>query len=178
MGVIQELIDTLHDSNAWQRQIELRRSEYLIAKGETKTDFYLIEEGTIRIFIADDDTEHTIRFGYSGEIICALDSFFSNQPTDFYIQAIKKSRLQSISKSKFYEIINGSEKTKAVWGDVLGSFIIQQIEREKDLLIESPLERYKKVFSRSPHLFQEVPHKYIASYLRMTPETLSRLKKS
>jgi CRP-like cAMP-binding protein len=56
--------------------------------------------------------------------------------------------------------------------------IYQQLEREKDLLTSSPTERYAKVKQRSPQLFQEIPHKYIASYLRMTPETLSRLKKS
>jgi len=55
---------------------------------------------------------------------------------------------------------------------------LQQMERERDLLTSSPMERYLRVKDRSPQLFQEIPNKYIASYLRMTPETLSRLKKS
>jgi hypothetical protein len=54
--------------------------------------------------------------------------------------------------------------------------ITQQIEREIDLLTVSPTERLKRVLERSPNVFQEVPLKYIASYLRMTPETLSRLR--
>ncbi len=52
------------------------------------------------------------------------------------------------------------------------------MEREQDLLINSPEERYRRVLKRSPQLFQEVPHKYIAAYLRMPPETLSRVKKA
>ena len=56
--------------------------------------------------------------------------------------------------------------------------ILQQLEREKDILTSSPIERYKRVLKRSPQLFQEIPNKYIADYLRMTPETLSRIKKS
>ena len=60
---------------------------------------------------------------------------------------------------------------------MLGELIYQQMERERDILTSSPLERYKRVLSRSPQLFQEIPNKHIASYLRMTPETLSRLKK-
>ena len=48
----------------------------------------------------------------------------------------------------------------------------------KDILINSPMDRFQRVFKRSPQLFQEIPNKHIASYLRMTPETLSRLKKS
>jgi hypothetical protein len=56
--------------------------------------------------------------------------------------------------------------------------IYDQFEREKDILTYSPLKRYQRVLKRSPQLFQEIPNKYIASYLRMSPETLSRLKKS
>ena len=56
--------------------------------------------------------------------------------------------------------------------------IYTQLEREKDILISSPHTRYERVLKRSPQVFQYVPHKYIASYLRMSPETLSRLKKS
>ena len=52
------------------------------------------------------------------------------------------------------------------------------MERERDILTSSPLERYNRVLKRSPLLFQEIPNKYIADYLRMTPETLSRIKKS
>jgi CRP/FNR family transcriptional regulator, anaerobic regulatory protein len=58
------------------------------------------------------------------------------------------------------------------------SLIVQQIEREVDLLTASPTERLARVLKRSPNLFQEVPLKYIASYLRMTPETLSRIRNS
>jgi hypothetical protein len=56
--------------------------------------------------------------------------------------------------------------------------ILQQIEREKDLLLDSPKDRFERVFQRNPKIFQLIPDKHIANYLRMSPETLSRLKKS
>jgi len=55
---------------------------------------------------------------------------------------------------------------------------VQQLEREIDLLHPSAKERYKRLAERSPQILQEVPHKYIADYLRMSPETLSRITKS
>jgi hypothetical protein len=58
----------------------------------------------------------------------------------------------------------------------LEDLVVQQLEREKDLLINAPGERFERVLTRSPKLFQEIPNKYIANYLRMSPETLSRLK--
>ena len=57
------------------------------------------------------------------------------------------------------------------------SIMAAQIEREIDILTNSPKERYLRVLKRSPQLFQEIPNKHIASYLRMSPETLSRMKK-
>ncbi len=67
---------------------------------------------------------------------------------------------------------------KELWNQVMEALIIQQFERECDLLIQAPQIRFKRVQERSPRLFQEVPLKYIASYLRMTPETLSRIQNS
>lgn len=64
------------------------------------------------------------------------------------------------------------------WNDVLQQLILQQFEREIDILTASPRMRYERVLKRSPNLFQEIPHRYIANYLRMSAETLSRLKKS
>lgn len=70
------------------------------------------------------------------------------------------------------------EKNKVHWMKILENLLLQQIEREIDILTNSPKERYLRVLKRSPLLFQEIPHKHIANYLRMSPETLSRLKKS
>ena len=64
-----------------------------------------------------------------------------------------------------------------LWKQILELLVYQQMEREIDLLTYSPQKRYERVLQRSPQLFQEIPSKYIASYLRMSPETLSRLKK-
>lgn len=68
--------------------------------------------------------------------------------------------------------------TMKEWVNVLQTLSLQQLDREIDLLTTSPKARYERVLERSPRLFQEIPHRYIANYLRMTPETLSRLKKS
>ena len=62
------------------------------------------------------------------------------------------------------------------WIGVLENLVLQQMEREIDLLTTAPRERYLRVLGRSTALFQEIPHRYIANYLRMSAETLSRLK--
>ncbi|RLJ32110.1 CRP-like cAMP-binding protein [Chryseobacterium sp. 7] len=161
----------------WERK-EFRRNEFLKISGSTDTSIYFIENGSVRIFMMDENEERIIRFGYTGNIIVSLDSFLSGKPSNLYIQAIKKTTVKMASKKDFYEFVKADEEHMKFWMNVLEDLVLQQLEREKDLLINAPGERFERVLKRSPKLFQEVPNKYIANYLRMSPETLSRLKKS
>lgn len=178
MNDIEILIQTMLDHDLWEGQVQLKRHEYLKVEGSIDTNLYYIVNGSLRVFVLDGDDEHTIRFGYQGNLICSLDSFITESPSSFYIQALKKTNLKLIKKKTFFAFINSDKKLQPLWVRILELLILQQMEREKDLLTSSPKERYRRVASRSPQLFQEIPNKYIAEYLRMTPETLSRIKKS
>ncbi len=178
MNSIETLIQEIENQNLWEKDLALTRNEYLKVQGSIDTNLYFILKGSLRIFIIDEYEEHTIRFGYKNNLIASLDSYITNKPSDLYIQAIKKTELKVISKNSFTDFIWSSEEYLKIWLDMVNELVYQQMERERDILTTSPLERYKRVLRRSPQLFQKIPHKYIASYLRMTPETLSRLKKS
>jgi len=172
------LLQNIEENNLWKERIVLNRNEYLKVSSSIDTNVYLIDSGSLRIFIIDEFEEHTIRFGYKNNLIVSLDSFISGNPSDFYIQAIKKTEVRVLKKSSLNKLIDSSLELQQNWNEILEQLILQQLERERDILTTSPIERYKRVLKRSPQLFQEIPNKYIASYLRMTPETLSRLKKS
>lgn len=176
MTPLQALLNELE--NQWSHSITLKRNEFLVQKNTVHTDLYFVEEGSLRVFIEDEIEEHTIRFGYRNSIITALDCFLTGQPTSFYIQAIKACKLKVISKEDYMRFINSKSEYQEVWKNLLENFVYQQIEREIDLITYSPQKRFERVFKRSPQLFQEIPQKYIASYLRMTPETLSRILKN
>jgi CRP/FNR family transcriptional regulator, anaerobic regulatory protein len=176
--LLDQLVEELDRNKAWEGAKIFNRNEFLVREGRTNTDLFYILSGSIRIFFTDGPEENIIRFGYRGSMISALDSYIQENPTKLSLQAIRKTEVKHISKERFMEVLNSSPHYKEIWIKLLEILILQQMEREQDLLTSSPAERYKRVLSRSPQLFQEVPHKYIASYLRMTPETLSRMKKS
>lgn len=177
MNPAQELVDFLDRENLWEDSIELRRGELLKEANTTDTHIYRIRSGSLRVFVVDEHEEHTIRLAYQGNIIGALDSFFTEQPSDLVMETLKRSTIDRISKSAFFSSLN-AYGLMSKWQALLPILILQQMERERDLLTASPAERYQRVLKRSPQVFQEIPHKYIAAYLRMTPETLSRLQKS
>jgi Cyclic nucleotide-binding domain. len=173
-----ELIAWIEQNQLVEKTIEIERNGFLKTAGSIDTQIYLVEEGSLRVYIMDENEERTIRFGYQNNILVSLDSFLTEKPSEFVIQTLKKTRVKVISKKAFVEFINREETNRKLWVKILEDLVIQQIEREKDLLISSPKERFERVMKRSPQLFQEIPHRHIANYLRMTPETLSRLKKS
>jgi CRP-like cAMP-binding protein len=172
------LLNKINDENLWQKEIHLKRNEFLKVNGDIDTNIYFIKNGSLRIFVIDEAEEHTIRFGYENNLIAALDSYLSEKPTEYYIQAIKATEVLVINKTVINGLIINNPELQIFWNQLLEHIIIEQLERERDILTTSPLQRYRRVLGRSPQLFQEIPSKFIASYLRMTPETLSRLKKS
>lgn len=161
-----------------EKTIELKRNQYLLSGDKRDTNIYCIEQGSLKVSILKDDDEQIIRLGYKENLIVALDSFLTNKPSAFYIQAIKKTTLKVISKEQLNTFINSDIQNQVLWNKILENLVLQLMEREVDLLTSSPKERYLRVLARSPQLFQEIPNKYIANYLRMSPETLSRLQKS
>lgn len=150
----------------------------LVKEGDIETSLYYVSSGALRVFLLSEFEEMTIRFGYEGSYINSLSSFINNRPSEFYIEAIRKSTITIIPKSRLEEIIYNDTESMQEYIALMEALVTQQIEREIDLLTVSPAERLKRVLERSPNLFQQIPLKYIASYLRMTPETLSRIRKS
>ena len=160
-----------------EKTITISRNDFLKVKGSIDDNIYFVESGSLRLFVLADDEEQIIRFGYQQNLIVSLDSILTGRPSDLCIQAIKKTVLKIITKKQIEQFLK-IEANKNLWITILENLVVQQMEREIDILTSSPKERYQRVLKRSPQLFQEVPNKHIANYLRMTPETLSRLKKS
>ena len=180
MNLFEELEEKIaqHPTVLWEKEISLKRNEYLKKPGTVDTNIYFIKSGSLQILLETEEDDITFRFAYEGNIISALDSFLSQKPSDFAIKAIKKSEVKVMRKELFDEFISSSSDNLQLWQRILSTIILEMGEREKDLLLYSPEKRYQRVLERTPALFQLVPAKYIASYLRMTPETLSRIRKS
>ena len=160
-----------------EKTLTLQRNEYLSVSGTIDTNIYFVKSGSLRIFVSNDkDEDQIVRFGYTNNLVVSLDSYLTGKPSVFSIQALKKTDLRVITKKQLQDYLNRDHHS-VLWNNILENLVLQQMERELDLLTSSPEERYQRVLTRSPQLFQEIPHRYIANYLRMSAETLSRLQK-
>jgi len=160
----------------WTFPKQLKRNEYLSDIGQIERHLFWIESGTLKICYLQNGTEICSGFGYPETLICSYPSFILNRPAEYYIQAITPCKLVGISRSHFYEIIENNIRLERAWRKITEFAILGKIEREIDLASYTPEERFLRLWQRSPHLFQLIPQKYIASYLRMKPETFSRIK--
>lgn len=158
--------------------VTLSRNGVLIASGQRERFCYLVESGALRVVYQSESQQQNIRFGYAGSAITSLPAFFDESPSLFDIIAIRKSEIKCFEKNALLQFVESTQKNQKLFQYILQDLVRQQIEREIDLLISSPVERYQRVLARSPKLFQEIPAVHIANYLRMTPEHLSRIRKS
>ena len=93
MNPISNFIEKIDQQNLWDNKLELSRKEHLKVKGSIDTNLYFVVSGSLRIYVLDEFEENIIRFGYKNNFIASLDCFISEQPSDLYIQAIKKTEL-------------------------------------------------------------------------------------
>src|SRR5690606_21685852 len=121
------------------KKITIGRNEFLKVKGSIDTNLYYVESGSLRIFVLDDYEEQTIRFGYKENLIVSLDSFLTGKPSDLYIQAIKKTVVKVVTKEQIDKYLeNGNNQN--LWIKILENLVVQQMEREIDILTNSRSE--------------------------------------
>lgn len=159
------------------KPVSLNRNEFLTQAGQVEKYFYFVEEGVIRAYILKDGNEISIGFSYDNDYSGAYDSFLDQKPSDIYLQALTKCSILRISFDDLTEMFD-SHKGIERWGRIFNSkILIDMARRQIEVRAFSAEERFDRLHNDSPHIFQLVPQKYLASYLGMTPETFSRLRR-
>lgn len=138
-----------------------------------------IESGVVRLYIPKENPEKEITFGFSfkDQFISAYDSFLTQTPSAYQLQALTDTSLLSISYNDLQAVYN-----KTQIGNLIGRLTAERLfllksKREQNLLNLTAEERYMKLFKERPELLKVIPLKYISSYIGVTPQALSRIRK-
>jgi CRP-like cAMP-binding protein len=156
---------------------EFRKGAIITKKGETENYLSFIESGIIRFYIPGEETELTFNFCFDKEFTCAYDSFLTRTPSEYELQALKETIAWQISYEGLQQVY---AQTKA--GNYLGRFASEKLylaksKRELSLLTYDAKERYLQLFRDQPDIIKHIPLKYIASYIGITPQGLSRIRR-
>jgi len=171
-------IDWLFFTSKLQRRIILKKALFLKAK-EIENHISFIESGVVRLFIPKENPEKEITFGFSfkNQFVSAYDSFLTQTPSSYQLQALTETTILSIT----YEDLQLVYKHTHI-GNLIGRLTAERLfliksKREQNLLNLSAEERYLKLFKERPELLKEIPLKYISSYIGVTAQALSRIRK-
>lgn len=179
MKLLSDLLNKIEEEDLFERKVELKKNEFIKTSGSVDTNLYFIKKGALVIYTVEKFEEHIVCIGNQeyNDLVLDVQSFFNENPSGYYIQAIRQTELNPISKRTIRMLLNKYPNLNQSWNEFLEKIILIMAQREEEIFKSTPHERYKSLLSCNPQLFQVVPSKYIASYLRMTPETLSRIKK-
>lgn len=161
----------------WQKIRHLKPKESLINFNQLDLNLYYIESGFVRLFVVDNQgDEKNIGFGYANTFITSFQSFITEKPSLMSIESISETEVISISKNNISQLINTNKEIASWYQSMIENTLAGHIQRQIELLTLSPQERYAVFQKRSGQLINAIPLKHIASYLMMTPETLSRIR--
>ena len=152
------------------------KNEMILREGETCTNIYWVVKGLVRQFYYKNGKEVTEYMATENNIVMCIESLFLEQPTHLQIKAIEPTVLIAIPKVDLETVAMKSVNIQILFRKILEeSLILSQIHADM-LRFESAQDRYHKLIKRQPQLVLRAPLVYIASYLQMTPETLSRVR--
>ena len=169
--------ETLASLSPYFKEKAYKKNELLLREGEVCKFNYFVISGCLRLYsVSRDGSENTRHLAFEGRFATAFTSLITAQPSMEYIQSMEHSTVLSISKADFFELVNNQPAVNKVYRNILEAAYITTQKRIYDLQGANSLERLKGLLEQQPNVFKRVSGKVIASYLGVTPYTLSRLK--
>lgn len=156
----------------------IKKHHFLLNEGDICRHFAFVNSGCLREYTIDNKgAEHIIQFAIEDWWVSDLNSFLSGKPATFNIDALLDSEILLLEKSAREELLNNCPKMEKFFRLLIEANHVATHQRISDSLSTSAEERYLKFIKTFPKLFEQVPQNQIASYLGITPQSLSRIRK-
>lgn len=157
---------------------KLRKRQYLLNAGDVCQYICFVEKGLLRSFSTDNNAnEHVVQFALEGWWISDMGSFLSGDQAVYNIEALEDAELLLLSRQAMDDMLNQMPKMERYFRLLMQNNIVVLQRRIVGTLSLSAEEKYKRMMKLYPDILQRSPQQYIASFLGITPETLSRVRK-
>ena len=152
------------------------KGEIILAEGDICREFLYIHKGMLRQFYFKKDKQLTEHIGVEGSMVMCIESLFKEEPTHLQIEALENTIVFALPKKNLEEVALHNVNIQILYRKILEESLIQSQIHADLVRFESAYDRYKKLCHLQPQIIMRAPLLHIASYLQMTPETLSRVR--
>jgi CRP-like cAMP-binding protein len=167
---LQELLNAISFREIPSRTI-------LLSEGEIATKLLIVINGCLRqYFIKEDGKEITFQFFTENQMVASFESATTGTPSRLYIEAIEDSIIGFISMKALKGIVGKGGSTMDGFNKFLMTRLVYYMNRCSSYILDNPERRYLRLVEESPDLVARLPKQYIASYLGVTPVSLSRIR--
>lgn len=162
--------------NPYFKEIKIPAHKTLLLEGEVAKNIYFIKTGCLRMWYNHNGKDITFQFFFEGEQVASFESFWNRKPSMLSLESIEPSTLIVLSKKNFDKIYAENEFMKERLIEVIMNRFENYAMHFLSLIRDTPSERYNELLVKRPDIIQRVPQHYIASYLGITPVSLSRIR--
>ena len=156
--------------------MKFAKGEIILKEGDVCEHIYSVERGLTRQFYFKNGKELTEHIGVEHSIVMCIESLFKEKPTYLQLEALEPTLVYAMPKHRLEEVALHNVNIQILYRKILEeSLIISQVHADM-LRFETAQDRYLKLCKQSPQVVLRAPLVYVASYLQMTPETLSRVR--
>lgn len=148
----------------------------LLSEGEISKHIYFINKGALRLWNNDDGRDITVQFFFENQIVSSFESFYLEKASNFSLESIENANITQLSRESLNLLINEFPTLNTCITDIVFERFIDYTNFFLSRIKDSPEKRYQDILNNEPELIQRVPHHYIASYLGITPVSLSRIR--
>ncbi|TMI69809.1 MAG: Crp/Fnr family transcriptional regulator [Bacteroidetes bacterium] len=154
----------------------VKKNSYLLKEGETCKDLVFVQKGCLRLYYLKDDIEVSVWFAFQQSSAIEIYSFISENPSNYFLQAIEDSEVLCLSKTELNKLYQYQPKMQEMMRNFWEDVILNLISRFTSLQTDSAEKRYMDLLSK-PGYLNSIPQKYLASFIGITPTSLSRIRK-
>jgi CRP-like cAMP-binding protein len=154
----------------------IKKGKYLLQAGDICKDLIFVKTGCIRMYYLSDSIEVSAWFSLNNSIAMEVQSFISQSPSICYLQTIEDSEIYILPKSKLENLYLTQPKTQELMRKIWEAALVMIIPRFSSLQNDTAEKRYLDLM-RNPELMRQIPQKYLASFIGVTPTSLSRIRK-
>ena len=156
--------------------MKFAKNEMILKEGDICENIYYVDKGLVRQFYFKNGKEVTEHLGVDRSIIMCIESLFREVPTHLQIEALEPTVVYAMPKKKLEEVALHNVNIQILYRKILEeSLILSQVHADL-VRFETAQDRYKKLCKLNPQVVLRAPLVYVANYLQMTPETLSRVR--